>query len=537
MRWSIFLFWMQFLVLLAMADNAQALDSVLVDRLGIADSSAKIEAIGELVKTGDDATLGLLQALDKGELYLTTTGKVVIVSDKAVLDATTLKETGLASQDLEKVSINNRIRRQLFSAIATLKLLSPNRETRLQAATDLQNQNDEDFLLLIDQALAKEQDQEIKSILSLTQAGFNLKNKDAEIRLAAVETLANSDRESIKVTLLKLLEKKDNGEFVEPDGRVREAIGNTIDKINRKLAMGEYLGRFFTGLSLASILVLTALGLAITYGLLGVINMAHGEMLMVGAYATYLIQQLFHSYFPGLFDWYLLFAVPVSFVSAGLVGMFVEVTVIRLLYGRPLETLLATWGVSLILIQSVRAIFGAQNVEVANPSWMSGGVIATSNLVMPYNRIIIIVFALVVLAMVWFLLNHTNLGLFIRAVTQNRNMAGCVGVHTGKIDLIGFGLGSGVAGLGGCALSQIGNVGPDLGQSYIIDSFMVVVLGGVGQIMGTVYAALGLGVVNKFMEPHIGAVLTKIMILVFIIIFIQKRPQGLFALKGRVMES
>jgi len=289
-------------------------------------------------------------------------------------------------------------------------------------------------------------------------------------------------------------------------------------------------------LSLGSILLLVALGLAITYGLLGVINMAHGEMLMIGAYATYVTQQLFKSYAAAWVDWYLVAAIPVAFVVSGLVGVALERSVIRWLYGRPLETLLATWGISLFLIQLVRQIFGAQNVEVANPSWMSGG-IALPNLVLPYNRIVIIGFSMFVLLLMWVILNRTRLGLFVRGVTQNRTMASCVGVPTTRIDLLAFGLGSGIAGLAGVALSQIGNVGPDMGQGYIIDSFMVVVSGGVGQLAGTVYAALGLGVLSKFLEPHIGAVLTKILVLVLIIAFIQKRPQGLFALKGRAVEA
>ncbi len=317
---------------------------------------------------------------------------------------------------------------------------------------------------------------------------------------------------------------------------MRAAAEQSIGSIQNRLLISDYLARLFTGLSLGSILLLVALGLAITYGLLGVINMAHGEMLMIGAYATFVTQQLFKSYAPGLFDWYLVAAIPVAFAASGLVGMVLERSVIRWLYGRPLETLLATWGISLFLIQLVRQIFGAQNVEVANPSWMSGGVELT-NMVLPYNRIVIIAFSMIVLLMMWLILSRTRLGLFVRGVTQNRVMASCVGVPTGRVDLLAFGLGSGVAGLAGCALSQIGNVGPDLGQSYIIDSFMVVVLGGVGQLAGTVYAALGLGVMSKFLEPHIGAVLTKILVLVLIIAFIQKRPQGLFALKGRAVET
>jgi urea transport system permease protein len=283
--------------------------------------------------------------------------------------------------------------------------------------------------------------------------------------------------------------------------------------------------------------LLVALGLAITYGLMGVINMAHGELMMIGAYATYLVQGMFRQYLPGMFDAYLLVAIPASFFTAAFVGAGLERLVLRHLYGRPLETLLATWGISLVLMQGVRSIFGAQNVGVENPSWMSGGVQLMANLSLPYNRLIIIGFALFVLVGMALLISKTRLGLFVRGVTQNRPMASALGVNTARIDTYAFSLGCGIAGLAGCALSQIGNVGPDLGQSYIVDAFMVVVLGGVGQLAGTVYAAMGLGLMNKLLEGLAGAVLAKIAVLIFIIVFIQKRPQGIFAMKGRSAEA
>jgi urea transport system permease protein len=310
-------------------------------------------------------------------------------------------------------------------------------------------------------------------------------------------------------------------------------LQSSLTRVESRLAWGERLGVLFTGASLGSILLLAALGLAITYGLMGVINMAHGELMMIGAYATYVVQNLFRAYLPGWFDWYVLAAIPASFLAAGLVGAMLERSVIRWLYGRPLETLLATWGISLILMQAVRSLFGAQNVGVENPSWLSGGVQVLPNLTLPYNRIGILVFAALVLVGMALLISRTRLGLFVRGVTQNRRMAACMGVNTARVDTYAFALGAGIAGLAGCALSQIGNVGPDLGQGYIVDSFMVVVLGGVGQLAGTVYAALGLGIVSKLLEGWQGAVLAKIMVLVLIVIFIQKRPQGLFALKGR----
>ena len=321
----------------------------------------------------------------------------------------------------------------------------------------------------------------------------------------------------------------------DTDEEVRLEAQKSLRAIEARLTWGEWLGLAFAGASLGSILLLAALGLAITYGLMGVINMAHGELIMIGAYTTYVVQNFFRG--SSFFDWYLLAAIPAAFIVSGAVGMILERSVIRWLYGRPLETLLATWGISLMLIQAVRTVFGAQNVQVENPAFMSGGIQVLSNVVLPWNRIMIIAFAALVLVAMWLLLSKTRLGLYIRGVTQNRSMAACVGVPTARVDTWAFGLGSGIAGLAGCALSQIGNVGPDLGQGYIVDSFLVVVFGGVGQLAGTVYAALVLGFANKLLESWSGAVLAKIAVLVFIIVFIQRRPQGLFALKGRAVEA
>jgi urea transport system permease protein len=340
----------------------------------------------------------------------------------------------------------------------------------------------------------------------------------------------------MRPVLAALLVKGPDGTYAEPNADVRSALEDTLHHIDRRLAMMEWTGNLFYGASLASVLLLAALGLAITFGLMGIINMAHGELLMIGAYATYVVQLGFKRFLPAWLDWYVIAAIPVAFAVAAGVGMVLERSVIRWLYGRPLETLLATWGISLILQQGVRSLFGAQNVEVGNPSWMSGGVTVLGGLVLEYNRLAIIAFALMVVFLVWVLLNRTRLGLFVRAVTQNRRMADCVGVPTGRVDMLTFGLGSGIAGLGGVALSQLGNVGPDLGQGFIVDSFMVVVLGGVGQLAGTIIASLGLGEMSKFLEPSAGPVMAKIMILVLIVLFIQKRPQGLFALKGRSVE-
>jgi urea transport system permease protein len=393
------------------------------------------------------------------------------------------------------------------------------------------------MLPLVKKALEREADPVIKPMLEMVVATLELSGGDRGARIAAIRTLGLSGNPNTKTLLLALVEKRPDGTFAETDEDVRIEAQKSLRAVEDRLAWGERAGLLFAGVSLGSILLLAALGLAITYGLMGVINMAHGELIMIGAYTTYVVQNLFRAHAPGAFDAYLVCAVPAAFAVSAVVGMALERTVIRFLYGRPLETLLATWGISLILIQAVRTIFGAQNVQVENPAWMSGGIQVLSNVVLPWSRIVIIGFAAAVLAGIWCLLTRTRLGLFVRGVTQNRAMASCVGVPTARVDTWAFGVGSGLAGLAGCALSQIGNVGPDLGQAYIVDSFLVVVLGGVGQLAGTVYAALGLGFANKLLESWSGAVLAKIAVLVFIIVFIQKRPQGLFAMKGRAVEA
>ena len=422
-------------------------------------------------------------------------------------------------------------------AIGKLKLTSDSSEVRLEAARDLLKRPSSDLVELIEKALNKENDNEVREIFMLVLAKEGLNSDDKNKRLQSLNTIKKFGNNDFKTDLETLLEKNDAGEFLESDPDIRDRAAKAISKIENRQFFINQAANLFYGLSLGSILLLASLGLAITFGLMGVINMAHGEMLMIGAYSTFVVQNLFKEYLPNLFDWYLIAAIPTAFIVSGVIGIIMERTVIRHLYGRPLETLLATWGISLVLIQTVRLIFGAQNVEVANPSYLSGGIQAFSGVVLPFNRIAIIIFVIFVVISVWTLLQKSSLGLQVRAVTQNRGMASCVGISTRKIDMYTFGLGSGVAGLGGLALSQIGNVGPELGQLYIVDSFMVVVLGGVGKIAGTVAGAMGLGVLNKFLEPVAGAVLGKILILVLIIIVIQKRPQGLFALKGRMADN
>ena len=506
-----------------------ALDLATVKQLAADDSDAKIAAIQKL--GGQPEAASLLKAMVNDAL-LVSGDRVFVLDGARALDAVSGAEIKPVPESYESISVNSRVRERLSSVLAALDLLNPDSQLRLDAVQALQGHAGVELLPVLAQALATESNPTIKVLLEQAQAGARLASASVADRLAAVNTLAGQASPETRSLLLPLQDSAS-----EPDAQVRAAAAKAIRHIESQLAIGETMGQVFTGLSLGSILLLAALGLAITYGVMGVINMAHGELLMVGAYATYLVQTLFRAYLPQYLDWYLLAAIPVAFAAAALVGMLLERTVIRRLYGRPLETLLATWGLSLILIQAARVIFGAQNVEVANPVWMSGGVELMAGLVLPWNRIVIIGFALFVLALMWALMQKTRLGLFVRAVTQNRAMAGCVGVPIGRIDMLAFGLGAGIAGLGGVALSQIANVGPDMGQGYIVDSFLVVVLGGVGQLAGAVWAALGLGVVTKFLEGWSGAVLAKIMVLIIVIVFIQKRPQGLFALKGRFVEN
>jgi urea transport system permease protein len=514
-----------------------ALDRTDISGLASEHVMERLKAIDKIARVGDSDALRLLKELQNSELLVTDTGQIVLENDDwDVIDAITLEMLDPQPDTYNTVIVNNRMRSQLESAVGVLQLLSDDREIRLTSAKSLRDNLSPLLLTFLNKALVQESDEEIRRILQESQSIILLDSPDEQERIDAVNYLTSSSERRVRELLVAKLEKNESGEFEEVSAEVRVAIEFAVTAIDRKLTFIDYFGRLFSGLSLGSILLLAAMGLAITYGLLGVINLAHGEMLMIGAYATYVTQQLFVNYLPSYFDLYVLAAIPMAFLSSAIIGVVLERTVIRWLYGRPLETLLATWGISLFLIQLVRQIFGAQNVEVSNPTWLSGGV-EVWNIVMPLNRIAIIVFAALVLIGIWLLISQTRLGLFIRSVTQNRSMAACVGVNTAKVDMLAFGLGSGIAGLAGVALSQIGNVGPDLGQAYIIDSFMVVVLGGVGQLAGTVYAALGLGVFSKFIEPGVGAVLTKIIILVFIIAVIQKRPQGLFALKGRSVEG
>lgn len=462
-------------------------------------------------------------------------GRALVAKGDDLQDAVTGERVVVAKAT--SVRVNNRFRREINTALAGLALASPDATVRLAAVDRLagfRTTRSNDLLAI---AQANELDAAVKSRLALARARVGVTDDDIAVRLAAAGELARSDTLEVRQLLRDRLAEP-GGIPVEPDASVRSALMSAYADVEHRVFMSEIGGTLFAGASWGSILLLAALGLAITYGLMGVINLAHGELIMIGAYATYVAQELFRQWLPpAAFDYYLWLAVPMSFLVAALVGVLLERLVIRFLYGRTLETLLATWGISLILMQGVRNLFGAQNVAVENPAWMSGGIEISSSLVLPFNRVAIIVFAFLVLAAVALVISKTRLGLWVRATTQNRVMAQCVGVPTRNTDTLAFALGAGLAGLAGCALSQVGNVGPDLGQSYIVDSFLVVVVGGVGQLAGAVVAAMGLGIFNKVLEGMTGAVVAKIVLLVAVIVFIQKRPQGIFALRGRSVEG
>jgi urea transport system permease protein len=519
------------LLVAAPAARAAPLDPKVLAGLAAEDSEARIAAIQALATQATPEAAAVLQAL--AEERLQAAGERILVAEgDALRDAATGALLPAAPEGAEAITINNRVRRALEGARSALSVFSPDRKLRLAAAQRLGESATPELLPLLQRALAGEKDPDVREKLEVATALASLKSPERAARLAAVKALGDGATLAVK----SLLETAASTAG-EPDPEVRAAAAASLAAVDRRLLLADAVNRIFSGLSLGSILLLAALGLAITYGIMGVINMAHGELLMIGAYAGYAVQVWFRNHLPGAQDAYVVAAVPVAFAAAFLAGVVMERLVIRYLYKRPLESLLATWGLSLGLTQLARVTFGAANVQVANPSWMSGGIAILPQAILPWNRIVIVAFSMGVLAVTWLLLNRTRLGMFVRAVTQNRGMAGCVGVPTGRVDTLAFGLGAGIAGLGGLALSQISNVGPDMGQLYIVDSFMVVVLGGVGQLAGAVMAALGLGVASKFLEGVTGAVVAKICILVFIIVFIQKRPQGLFALKGRFVEG
>lgn len=473
----------------------------------------------------------LAEFVEKDQLYTDSAGNTYILeAEDKLVSYPDKKAIETWPSDLSQITLVNTLNKALTFGLAKKKLNSEEASQRLEAIDILENNLSELDAKAINQMYLNEKNNTVKARFAQLKAHLDYQSEDVLTKIEAAKVLKDSNRPDV----LALVEN----ELAQPNlhPNLKAALVDARSSIKTRIQASEWTGHVFSGLSTASILLLAALGLAITYGLLGVINMAHGELIMIGAYTTYVVQSFFKSHFSGLVDWYLIAAIPAAFIVSAAIGMLIERTVIRPLYGRQLETLLATFGVSLILMQLVRMIFGAQNVEVSNISWLSGGISITPSLMLPYNRIAIIVFTVAVLLLLVYLLNKTRFGLFVRAVTQNRQMARAVGIRSSRIDMMAFGLGSGLAGLAGCALAQVGNVGPDLGQNYIIDAFLVVVVGGVGQVWGAVLAALGLGVSGTVLEIGMGAVLAKIILLVLVILFIQKRPQGLFAIKGRFVE-
>lgn len=473
----------------------------------------------------------LAEFVEKDQLYTDSAGNTYILeAEDKLVSYPDKKAIETWPSDLSQITLVNTLNKALTFGLAKKKLNSEEASQRLEAIDILENNLSELDAQAINQMYLNEKNNTVKARFAQLKARLDYQSEDVLTKIEAAKVLKDSNRPDV----LALVENELAQLNLHPN--LKAALVDARSSIKTRIQASEWTGHIFSGLSTASILLLAALGLAITYGLLGVINMAHGELIMIGAYTTYVVQSFFKSHFSGLVDWYLIAAIPAAFIVSAAIGMLIERTVIRPLYGRQLETLLATFGVSLILMQLVRMIFGAQNVEVSNISWLSGGISITPSLMLPYNRIAIIVFTVAVLLLLVYLLNKTRFGLFVRAVTQNRQMARAVGIRSSQIDMMAFGLGSGLAGLAGCALAQVGNVGPDLGQNYIIDAFLVVVVGGVGQVWGAVLAALGLGVSGTVLEIGMGAVLAKIILLVLVILFIQKRPQGLFAIKGRFVE-
>ncbi len=493
--------------------------------------SDSAEAVAQLEASGHPRAFIVVKALQDGRLYADEASKTVSIKndDGTIVDAAT-GEIATLPPTATAVRLNNRLRRRVEAALGSLTLLSPDPKMRIAAAQAVLKSRDPAAMPMIEAALRNETNSTARSALETARAAILLLKPDASEadKLAAVATIkARGDQDALAI--LSSLPG-------DAPRAVTDSAASAIATIKNRLALWSMVQDAWYGLSLGSVLLLAAIGLAITFGVMGVINMAHGEMVMIGAYTTFVVQDVIRTSYPGMFDYSLLIALPLAFLIAAMIGILIERSVIRFLYGRPLETLLATWGLSLILQQAVRTAFGPNNREVGNPSWMSGA-FDVGQISVTYNRLWILCFALTVFAVLLAVLRFTRLGLEMRAVTQNRRMAASMGIATSRIDALTFGLGSGIAGIAGVALSQIDNVSPNLGQSYIIDSFMVVVFGGVGNLWGTLVGAFTLGIANKFLEPFAGAVLGKIAILVIIILFIQKRPRGLFALKGRAVET
>ena len=499
--------------------------------------SERAAAVDVLAHIQSPRSIAILQALLEGKLYKSRdNSQLIIGADEAEFKATDA-ETGndlgaLDKANVQKIAINNSLRGSIRKTLGQLQLNSEDESTRLKAILAIGKDLNEDGIQLLQQRLAIEKDSKVQDAVNLVLALAKLNSEVKAERITALDLLKNHPTQDIVNRLNALVEKDADGNYVETDSDVRNQAKVALADINSKISLYSGIETLFFGLSLGAVLVLAAIGLAITFGVMGIINMAHGELMMLGAYTTYVMQQLL----PQQLGLSLILSIPAAFMISALVGIGIERGIIRFLYGRPLETLLATFGVSLVLQQTVRSIFSPLNRSVASPEWMSGTWQINDFLALTWNRFYILIFCLLVFTLLLQILQRTRLGLEVRAVAQNRNMAKAMGIPTDWVDAMTFGLGSGIAGVAGVALSQITNVGPNLGQAYIVDSFMVVVFGGVGNLWGTLLAGFSLGIANKLLEPTAGAVLAKILVLVFIILFIQKRPRGLFPQKGRAAE-
>lgn len=499
--------------------------SSLVKQLAVGSLSDRADAVKALATLRDSRSTIIITSLEQGNLFADSgTHKVAIKQEfGSFSDAITQIDIKEDTTNFKKIPVNNSLRNQLRSLLAQLNLSSSDESIRLSAVKRLLNDGlDESGATLLKTQAFNEKNPAIKSAMDIAIALYQLKSEDSKDRLTAVRSLRGSLEPEARSALTEVVANDFSDEVKKEATFALRSIENTISYYR-------FAESLFFGLSLGSVLLLSAIGLAITFGVMGVINMAHGELMMIGAYTTWVVQQLF----PNQITYSLLIAVPAAFIVAGAVGVAIERGVIRFLYGRPLETLLATFGLSLVLQQAARSIFTPLNRAVSLPEWMSGSLVINPVLSITYNRLYILIFGLLVFVLLQLILKKTSLGLKVRAVSQNRSMARAVGVRANWVDALTFGLGSGIAGVAGVALSQLTNVGPNLGQAYIIDSFMVVVFGGVGNLWGTLVGAMGLGIINKFLEPYAGAVLAKVLVLVLLILFIQKKPKGLFPQKGR----
>lgn len=518
---------------------ATALEAL--DQKSFKKKAAAIDALAEL---GDARTATVLETLAAGLLFIRKSDKAIVIGARTGSGYTLTNPVSgdaigdAGKRDIRKITVNNNLRKQIRGVLSRLTLSSDDPARRLEAARNIIKSPSPAALDLLRRARDRETVANVHKVLETGIATLELDSGDKRLRLAAIETLSHSTDRGIKSLLERLTLATEDGEFAETDADVRAAAQAAVDDINGRLSLLAIAENLLFGISLGSVLLLAAIGLAITFGVMGVINMAHGEMIMLGAYTTFVVQEIFRAVVPPeAFGWYVIAAIPAAFLVAGAFGVLIERGCIRFLYGRPLETLLATWGISLILQQLVRSLFGANNREMANPDWIAGALELGGGVSITFSRIYIVLFCLVVVALLAAFIRYSRFGLNMRAVTQNRAMASSMGIRTGQVDALTFALGSGIAGVAGVALSQISNVSPNLGQNFIVDSFMVVVFGGVGSLWGTIVGAFGLGIFNKFLEPVSGAILGKVVVLVIIILFIQRRPRGLFALKGRAAEA